>query len=79
MIGSFLDWCVERFQSIPPRTRVRVAMATLIVSVVGWPISHFTVFSEEPPGILGLSWWALILTCIDIIVTTDVREKEEEG
>lgn len=50
------------------KTRKRVAWSVLIACVVGWPISAFTVASSEPPFILGLSWFALILTAVLIVI-----------
>jgi hypothetical protein len=37
-----------------------------------------TVFREEPQGILGLSWLAIILTMLDIFLTTDVRAHDDD-
>lgn len=64
---------------ISPQGRVRAAWGVLILCVVCWPISAVTIFSDEPQGILGLSWLALILTALDIIVTTDVRREQDDG
>ena len=38
----------------------------------------FTFAKEEPPAVLSLSWFAVALTSVDIIATSDVR-KEQEG
>lgn len=65
-------------RSIDPEQRVEAAAHLLIFSVVGWPVSALTVFRHEQQGILGLSWAAIILTCVDIIVTSDVRQTQEE-
>lgn len=59
-----------------PIYRVRGAWILLWVSVVTWPITSFTVFKNEPQGILALSWLAIILTCLDIIATTDIRDNQ---
>jgi hypothetical protein len=67
--------------SVSPAARVKVSCWLLICSIIGWPISSLTVFSgggATAQGILGLSWLALILTCIDIVVTTDVRQEQDE-
>lgn len=49
------------------------------LSVVGWPLSMFTVAKAEPPVVLGLSWFAILLTAVDILMTADVRENEGDG
>jgi hypothetical protein len=67
-----IDWLRE------PENRVRAAVALFVVSIVAWPITALTVFRDEPQGILGLSWFAIILTCVDIIITTDVRQNTDD-
>jgi hypothetical protein len=62
-----------------PSTRAKIARIAVFISLIGWPITQFTVASGEPPFVLGLSWLALILTLLDIAATTDVREKAEEA
>jgi hypothetical protein len=57
--------------------RVIFAWILLGISVIAWPITALTVFREEPQGILGLSWFAIILTCLDVVVTSDVRDKQK--
>lgn len=61
-----------------PVLRIRLAVALLVVGVVGWPLSALTVASSEPPFVLGLSWLAIILTALDILATTDVRREQDE-
>jgi hypothetical protein len=62
-----------------PRTRAVVARWLAIVAVVAWPVTQFTIARDEPPFVLGLSWFAIILTLADLAATTDVREREEDG
>lgn len=50
----------------------------LAVSVPAWPVTSLTVFRTEPQGVLGLSWFNLILTFLILVATTDVR-REQEG
>lgn len=61
-----------------PSRRKRFAVILLVVSTVAWPLTALTVFRHEPQGILGLSWFAIILTALDIAATTDVREQSED-
>lgn len=60
-----------------PRLRVRFAASLLVVCAVAWPVTALTVFASEPQGILGLSWFALILQALNIVATTDVRDQQE--
>jgi hypothetical protein len=66
-----------------PRWRRRAAAALLVATLIGWPVSLFTVAKAEPPWVLSLSWLALSLTCLDVLASTDVRvqqsEKEADG
>lgn len=64
---------------MPVKARLIFAWVLLIGSLIGWPLSALTVFANEPQGILGLSWLAIILTAIDILSTTDVRKQAEEN
>lgn len=60
-----------------PRWRRRAAAALLVATLIGWPVSLFTVAKGEPPWVLSLSWLALTLTAADILATTDVRTEQE--
>lgn len=57
------------------RTRVIVltSWATLVLSVVGWPLTSVTIFRGEPQGVLALSWLALILGAANTLLTAYVR------
>lgn len=60
------------------RLYVGLSWVLFIGSLIGWPLSQLTFASDEPPLILGLSWLAIIVTAIGVIVTADIR-KEQEG
>ena len=62
-----------------PTHRRYGAIVLLVASLIGWPLSIFTFAKDEPPAILGLSWFAITLTALDILLTADVREQEEES
>ena len=64
---------------ISPRWRRRIAAAVVVLTIIGWVVTMFTVASTEPRWTLSLSWLALTLTAIDWLTTADVRVKEEEG
>lgn len=61
-----------------PKARVRGAWVLLGLSLVGWPASALTFAKEEPQFILGLSWLAIALTALDIVATTDTRDKVDD-
>lgn len=60
------------------KIRIGAAWVILIGSIIAWPITALTVFKEEPQGILGLSWGAIILTAADLLSTQDVSKKTED-
>jgi hypothetical protein len=57
-----------------PRTQLVLAWIIFAVSIVAWPVTAVTVFSTEPQGILGLSWFAIVLGAWNTIVTTQVNK-----
>lgn len=46
------------------------------MSVVNWPLSMLTYARDEPPVVLSLSWFAIVLTALNILATVDVRDKQ---
>lgn len=65
--------------NVTPERRVKAAVWMFFLSLAAWPITSLTIFSKEPQGVLGLSWMAIILQAILLIVTTDVRNEQENG
>lgn len=61
-----------------PKWRVRFAVALLVISAVAWPVTQLTVARSEPPFVLGLSWFAIVLTAVDILLTADVRDEQDD-
>jgi hypothetical protein len=55
--------------------RQLLAWALLVGSLIGWPLSALTVARHEPQFVLGLSWLAITLTAVDILMTADVHQK----
>lgn len=58
------------------KAELLLAYTLLGVCVVGWPTSALTVARDEPQFILGLSWFALILTALDLIKTSKVHKDQ---
>lgn len=61
-----------------PVVRFRAAIVLLAATPILWPLTSLTIFRDEPQGVLGLSWLALILTAVDIVATTDVRKEQDD-
>lgn len=53
---------------------VRVNAAILFGSLVGWPVTQFTVASHEPSFVLGLSWAAIIMAAWGNLLTAAVHD-----
>lgn len=62
-----------------PTNRVKFAWGIVIASIVAWPVTAFTVFSKEPQAVMALSWIAIILSAVILLVTTDVRKEQDEN
>lgn len=59
------------------RFRLWMARVLLVGSVVGWPLSALTFARHEPPTVLGLSWLALFLNAVNILMTVGVRNTQD--
>lgn len=59
-------------------TRVKVAWVGLCLSLVAWPVSQLTFAKNEPFLTLALSWLAICLVCVDILINTKQSAKEDE-
>lgn len=57
-----------------PKAQLIFAWVLLVGSLIGWPLSQLTVASSEPPFILGLSWFAIVVGAWNTIVTTQVNK-----
>jgi uncharacterized membrane protein YphA (DoxX/SURF4 family) len=62
-----------------PKWRRLAALVLVVITLIGWPLSALTWAREEPQFVLGLSWLAITLTCLDIAATTDVRAEQDDG
>lgn len=70
-----------------PRNRVKAAWVMLWGSIAGAASTHTAILFTKPPGftswtahlLLALSWGAITITALNIIVTTDIRDKQEES
>ena len=58
------------------RAEVGTAYVLLIASLIGWPISALTFAANEPPVTMGLSWFAITLTALDLLKTSRVHRDQ---
>jgi hypothetical protein len=59
--------------------RAQFGWILLILSLVGWPISAVTWARHEPQTVLGLSWGAITLTALDILLTAQVHKIQDDS
>jgi uncharacterized membrane protein YfcA len=60
------------------RARTIAAWVLLVASVIGWPIGALTVFRDEPQGVLGLSFLAIIIECASLLTASQVHEDQDK-
>jgi hypothetical protein len=60
------------------RLYVWLSWVLLAVGVFGWPVTQLTIARDEPPFVLGLSWLAIIVTALGVIVSADVRKEQDK-
>lgn len=58
------------------RARVIVAWVMLVGSLIGWPLTAFTVAKDEPQFVLGLSWLAIVLSSAELLTASQVHEEQ---
>ena len=61
------------------RARTIAAWILLIGSAIAWPTTALTVFQDEPQGILGLSFLAIILEAGSLLTSSQVHEAQGRG
>jgi hypothetical protein len=65
---------------LTPVRRARTVIAWLLLGggLIGWPLSAFTLASNEPQFVLGLSWAAIIIEAANLLTTSQVHEEQTE-
>ena len=53
-----------------------MSWALLIIATIGWPLSALTVAKGEPQFILGLSWFAIIIESLNVLMNAQIQEKQ---
>jgi uncharacterized membrane protein len=74
-----IDAIAEHIQAVKPKTRVRAAVVVMLVCVVLWPVTSLTILKTEPQGVLAISWITVIIDCVILIMTTDIRDRQENS
>jgi len=80
-----MDRAIDWFTDIDPKKRRKAAFVLLVVSfVLGHLNIGMFVFGVIPPNVMDaitnyLSWLALVLTALDVIISSDVRVNQTEG
>lgn len=68
--------------AVQERTSTRIIIvaswALFVISLVGWPLSQLTVAKDEPPFILGLSWFAILYAAANTLLTAYTKRSAEE-
>lgn len=77
-----IKWMVKHLrETITPERRVRGSMWILLFCIVAWPLSSVTIFyspSLYAQALIGLSWLAIIGEALILIVTTDIRQEQDD-
>lgn len=58
------------------RARTIIAAVLLVAAIIGWPVGALTVFRDEPQGVLGLSFLAIIIECASLLTASQVHENQ---
>jgi hypothetical protein len=61
------------------RARTVAAWVLLAGSIVGWPVTALTVFRDEPQGVLGLSFLAIIIEAASLLTSSQIHEEQKES
>lgn len=56
------------------RARTITAWVLLVGSIIGWPVGALTVFRDEPQGVLGLSFLAIIIEAANLLTSSQTAE-----
>lgn len=61
------------------RARTVAAWILLTASIIGWPVSMFTLAKTEPPFVLSLSWLAIVIESANLLTSSQVHEQQQQG
>jgi hypothetical protein len=78
------EWWNDPRIPISPVNRLRLAWITILITLIGWPLSAVWIGFEPQEEklaeqfILALSWLAITLTALDVLMTADVRAEQDD-
>ena len=78
-------WWANPRIPISPVARLQLAWVTVALTILGWPLSAIWIGFDPPDEkladqfILALSWIAITLTAIDVVMTSDVQAEQQEN
>jgi hypothetical protein len=58
------------------RALLGLGWACFLIPLIAWPVTKATIWAEEPPGVMALSWLAIIATGLNILLTAEVKAKQ---
>lgn len=61
------------------RVRTVGAWVLLAGSLVGWPVSMFTLAAGEPPFVLSLSWLAIVIEAASLLTSSQIHEEQKNS
>jgi hypothetical protein len=71
---------IQLLRRLDPESRLLVAVYLFWSSILGGVYSCIWVASTAYEKILmGISWGAITITAVDVVVTSDVRAEQSEG
>lgn len=72
-------WTIELLRRISSETRLHVAAYLFWTSIaLGAYCTFFVAKGGFEMILMAISWLAVTLTCLDVILTADVRDNEEK-
>lgn len=70
-------WTIRLLRRVEPETRLHVASYLFWISILlGTYCTFFVAKGGFEMILMAISWLAVTLTCIDVILTADVRDNE---
>ena len=61
------------------RARTVAAWVLLVGSLIGWPVSMFTLAADEPPFVLSLSWMAIVIEAASLLTSSQIHEEQKNS
>jgi hypothetical protein len=76
MFDRLARWWADPRLPMSVTTWLRVSWILVLGSIVGWPVSA-VLFPDEPQFVLFLSWFAVFIGALAVVVTVEVRAQQD--